>query len=131
MSDVFLTRATRQYAKYAGCTAVVMTGQAAGPIDLLVWSAEFRDTFSSQISASSVAGPNAYAGPGTNSVFTVASTTWTATTAVESDEVAHQPLRQTQLKRSYWQFTIAAGPTPLYAEVLDGDIISTSTPNTP
>lgn len=99
--------------------------------ELLVWSSEFRDTFSSQIEASSTAGPNSYAGPGTNSVFAVAASSWTAIAAKESDETAHAPLRQSLLARSYWKFTMSAGASPLYAEVLDGDMLSDTAPNTP
>lgn len=209
MAAVFLTRQSRQYVKYATCTAVAMTGQTAsygsvtgvattdiitvpgsafvngnaltftsltggaglatgtkyyvigasgttfqlatsqggtainfttnitaGTVlvqtdDLLVWSSEFRDTFSSQIQAASVAGANSYAGPGANTEFTVSSASWTGTTARESDEVAHVPLRQNQLARSYWKFTMSAGASPLYAEVLDGDMLSDTAPNTP
>lgn len=209
MAAVFLTRQSRQFVKYATCTAVAMTGQTAsyGSVtgvaateiitvpgsafidgnaltftsltggaglvtgtkyyvigasaatfqlatsqggtainfttnitaatvlvqtdDLLVWSSEFRDTFSSQIQASSTAGPNSYAGPGINSAFTVAATTWTATTSHESDEVAHKPLRQSQLARTYWKFTMSSGASPLYAEVLEGDMLSDTAPNTP
>jgi hypothetical protein len=207
MAAVFLTRQSRQYVKYATCTAVAMTGQTAsyGSVtgveatniitvpgsafvngnaltftsltggaglvigtkyyvvsvsgtsfqlatsqggtainfttditaatvlvqtdDLLVWSSEFRDTFSSQMEIATVAGNNSYAGPGTNDTFVPLSSSFSA--SHESDEVAHEPLRQSLLARSYWKFTMSSGATPLYAEVLDGDMLSDTAPNTP
>lgn len=128
---------TFQLATSQGGTAINFTTNiTAGTVlvqtdDFLVWSSEFRDTFSSQIQAASVAGANSYAGPGANTEFTVSSASWTGTTARESDEVAHVPLRQNQLARSYWKFTMSAGASPLYAEVLDGDMLSDTAPNTP
>lgn len=99
--------------------------------NLMVWSSEFRDTFSSQIQAASIAGANSYAGPGTNKDMSIIGTTWSTTTDTESDEVAHVPLRFNQLARSYWKFTMSVGASPLYAEVLEGDVISDTAPNTP
>ena len=129
--------ATFKLARSQGGTAINLTTDITAATvllqtnDVLVWSSEFRDTFSSQIAASSTAGPNSYAGPGTNTVFTTSSSTWTATTSKESDEVAHEPLRQTMLARTYWLFTITGFANPLPAEVLEGDIISNNAPNTP
>lgn len=53
--------------------------------------------------------------------------------AEPSDEVAHTPLRQTLLNRSFWIFDRGANATPRYlpAEYQEGDIIATSPPNTP
>jgi hypothetical protein len=50
-----------------------------------------------------------------------------------SDEINHQPLRQTLLNRSFWIFDRGANATPRYlpAEYQEGDIIATSPPNTP
>ena len=100
--------------------------------DILVWSSDFRDTFSSQIKASTISGDNnSYSGPGNNTVLTFHGSSVTATTDIESDEVAHAPLRQSQLARTYWLFTITGFANPLPAEVLDGDTISNSAPNIP
>jgi hypothetical protein len=99
--------------------------------DLLVWSGDFRDVFSSNISVAGPTGNVGYTGPGTNTTLDTTSLSATVTTVDNSDEVAHEPLRQTQLARSYWKFTMSVGASPLYAEVLEGDIISDSPPNTP
>jgi hypothetical protein len=49
--------------------------------------------------------------------------------ATNSDEIAHTPLRQTLLPRSYWKFTMSTVPNTLYAEVLPGDTLSNNAPN--
>ena len=50
-----------------------------------------------------------------------------------SDDVAHKDLRQTATKRTYWRFDFGASATPryAYAEIMNGDIIANSPPNTP
>ncbi len=112
--------------------------------EILVWSGEYRDIFASAISLSSaIAGaPSTYSGPGTltsanflaNPMMPViADNTFTLTpSADKSDEVAHEPLRQTALKRTCWKFDYGAAATPRYgyAFVMDGDIIANNPPET-
>jgi len=61
-----------------------------------------------------------------------ADVTSTVTLTNESDEVAHQPLRQTSLARSFWKFDRGASVEPryLYAEYLLGDQILDNPPET-
>jgi hypothetical protein len=49
-----------------------------------------------------------------------------------SDDVSHNALRQTALKRTFWRFDYGSGELPRYgyAEVLAGDIIADNPPNT-
>lgn len=108
-----------------------------------VWSTEFRDAFQSTFNGTITALGYTYTAsttvPGT--LDHVDSTidglpqvaTQTPVIASESDEVAHQPLRQTLLNRSFWIFDRGASATPRYlpAEYQEGDIIATSPPNTP
>jgi hypothetical protein len=123
--------------------------------ELRVWSSEFRDTFSSSISLTNAESANATvvatsAVSGTASVPGVigsltAHSSWDATVnpatntgtstvsiTTQSDEVAHQPLRQTSLARSFWKFDRGASVSPryLYAEYLQGDQILDNPPET-
>lgn len=123
--------------------------------ELRVWSSEFRDTFSSSVAVDSsinqvdslstltgtASGTVSIPGVG-NVVSTGTSTggsptastdvTSTVTLSEESDEVAHQPLRQTSLARSFWKFDRGASVEPryLYAEYLQGDQILDNPPET-
>lgn len=126
--------------------------------DFLVWSADYRDIFSGLGTAQGTAGGGAKPGGGTygqvplgapqgfgialnpadtTSYFTTSSggveTTYLTGTVkiMASDDVNHEPLRQTFLAKTYWKFTCSTGPSPLYAEVLEGDIIANTAPNTP
>lgn len=124
--------------------------------ELRVWSSEFRDTFSSSVAVESSitqtdSTPSTLIGapsgtisiPGVGNVVSTGTSTGgspTATTSVtsavtlseESDEVAHQPLRQTSLARSFWKFDRGASVEPryLYAEYLQGDQILDNPPET-
>lgn len=140
-TDLYLIRKNQQWVKYSAVTALSVTGPTTTD-EISVWSSEFRDTFSSAvtitpvgltpvagINPSSLSGP--YAIPA--AVFTPGGTsTIAATSPVSSDEVAHEALRQTALKRTFWKFDIGAAATPryLYAWVLEGDIIANNPPDT-
>ena len=126
--------------------------------ELSVWSSEYRDIFSSNIDgtfANSEGGLNgpvykeansqnsviSYNGPG---IASAATTVADATTGLEatrivvisvtnqSDEVAHAPLRQSFLKRTFWKFDRGASAAPryLYAEYIQGDQILDNPPET-
>ena len=127
--------------------------------DFMVWSADFRDIFSGLGTQQGTAGGGAKPGGGNYGAVTLGapqgfgialnpdeatsyftqtppggSETTYLTGAVKimaSDDVNHQPLRQTFLAKTYWKFTCSTGPSPLYAEVLEGDIIANTAPNTP
>lgn len=127
--------------------------------ELNVWSSEYRDIFSSNIdgtfanSGGGLSGPAVYKeansqnsvisynGPG---IASAATTVAAATTGLEaarivvisvtnqSDEVAHEPLRQSFLKRTFWKFDRGASAAPryLYAEYIQGDQILDNPPET-
>lgn len=121
--------------------------------DLMVWSSEFRDIFSglgTQQGSAQPASSNTAATMGAPQGFgigldpTAALTPTNITQGSEtttivvgtpkifvSDDVNHVPLRVTHLPRSYWKFTMSTVPTTLWAEVMEGDILSDSPPNTP
>jgi hypothetical protein len=143
--------ATSQGGAAINFTTDITAGTLLVSIDeILVWSGEYRDIFASAatIAASSVAGnissPCTYSAPGmissaafvtTATIVPTTSTTNTFTptaAASESDETAHEPLRQTALKRTCWKFDYGAAATPRYgyAFVMDGDIIANNPPET-
>lgn len=114
--------------------------------ELLVWSAEFRDQFSSTLAAAQIsegassvppAAPQMSV-PGIGYVDTdlqygtAGETTLNVTPTIGnlSDEAAHEPLRQTLLKRTHWKFDrgSSAAPRYLYATWADGDIICDTQP---
>lgn len=119
--------------------------------ELLVWSTEYRDIFtglgiqggayagsyggiSYKASLGAPQGYGIYADPNqpiTGGIITDGGVLLGEPKATVSDEVGHASLRQSLLARTYWKFTMSTGPTPLYAEVLEGDIISNTAPNTP
>ncbi len=139
------TGATVKLATSQGGTAIDFTTDITAATvlvqtdDLLVWSSEFRDIFSSNISSANVSAlsvTNSFSGPGTDITLSSDATTpdmdvITSAAATQSDEAAHAPLRQTQLARSYWKFTMSTAPTTLWAEVMEGDVLSDTAPNTP
>jgi hypothetical protein len=134
-------------AEYQGGPAIDfttdITNASAGlmqPSEICIWSSEFRDIFSPTgvtLATPALGGSlptmtaalasdlvlNPAVGPSTSGY--VSGTPGTT----NSDEIAHQPLRQTLLPRSYWKFTMSTVPTTLYAEVMEGDIISDTAPN--
>lgn len=142
----------------SGSTAKLATSQGGTAIDfttnitagtlliqtdeLMVWSSEFRDIFSagtvSQQAAKSGSSATSLAGAASAITFTAATlgdlagaTVLQPTVSVStSDEINHQPLRQTFLARTHWKFTMSTGPSPLYATWADGDIIANNPPNT-
>lgn len=122
--------------------SVIVTTQ-----QMRVWSSEFRDQFTTSISgqqftaAGAVAGSFSSSFPGlaTNVEAETATTatpsavsTVTPTISTNSDEVAHNPLRQTFLNKSFWLFDRGASATPRYlpSEYMEGDIIATNPPQT-
>jgi hypothetical protein len=119
--------------------------------ELSVWSSEYRDIFSSNINtggslpvgnmSGSVSSSGSFPGlvnittantGGVSGTSTTAGSSSTLTIVNESDEVAHMPLRQTFLKRSFWKFDRGSSVSPryLYAEYLQGDQILDNPPET-
>lgn len=123
--------------------------------ELFIWSSEFRDIFNK---TNSVFAAPTGALPFTNTAFNVdvalipgslayaqvfdatlpapgfptgGLATASATTSI-SDDINHQPLRQTFLKRSFWKFDRGADISPryLYAEYIQGDQILDNPPET-
>lgn len=139
---------TAKLATSQGGTAINFTTNiTAGTLliqtdELFVWSSEFRDIFSagtvSQFLAKSGSSATTMAGAATAITFSDAilgdiagATILEPTIGVStSDEINHQPLRQTFLARTHWKFTMSTGPSPLYATWADGDIIANNPPNT-
>lgn len=141
--------ATCQLSLTEGGSAVALgTNVTAGSVivttqQMRVWSSEFRDQFSSTIQGvSSGTSPGVFSVsvPGllssaTDTYTAVAppnTATVTPTVGTNSDEVAHNPLRQTFLNRSFWIFDRGASATPRYlpSEYMEGDIIATNPPQT-
>jgi len=144
----------------SGSTAQLATSQGGSAIDfttnitsdttvliqtdeLMVWSAEYRDIFNPEgvsLQTLNVNGvgtlPTMTAALASNLVMNPAAAgpivgyTSGDPSTTNSDEIGHNPLRQTFLARTHWKFTMATGPTPLYATWADGDIIANRPPNT-
>ena len=128
-------------------TAIVSTDA------MRAWSSEFRDIFDNKGSFNQqVPGSSPIAA--TNTTYTadvaIIPQSFTAGTigfgfgvsyvpigtdlrASISDEINHQPLRQTLLNKTFWLFDMGASAQPRYlpAEYQEGDIISTSPPQIP
>jgi len=116
--------------------------------ELFVWSTEYRDIFngSSNLYYSSTGASSALLPVASDLIYSgtvtitppVGGVTPTginvapvsAPYSTTSDEVFHNPLRQTDLARTHWKFTMSTGPSPLYATWADGDIIANNPPNT-
>ena len=131
-----------------------ITAPSAGIVsqpELGVWSSEYRDIFSSNINtggslpvgnmSGSVSSSGSFPGlvnittANTGDLIgftTTIGSSSTLTIVNESDEVAHIPLRQTFLKRSFWKFDRGASAAPryLYAEYMIGDQILDNPPET-
>ena len=122
--------------------SVIVTTQ-----QMRVWSSEFRDQFTTSVQGQqftylgAVAGSFSASFPGlaTDVKGSTGVTTpgmmggiVTPTIATNSDEVAHNPLRQTFLNRSFWIFDRGASATPRFlpSEYMEGDIIATNPPQT-
>lgn len=122
--------------------------------ELLVWSTEYRDIFAG-LGVQGASEPKSQSGVSYNAPFGapqgygiyadpnqgittelvasgIGSVAYLAgqPKATVSDEVGHNPLRQTFLPRTHWKFTMSTGPSPLYATWADGDIIANNPPNT-
>lgn len=120
-----------------------ITAPSAGIVsqpELSVWSSEYRDTFASNVDGSYktnlIDSSSSYSGPGVASASAVPFETVSAQVTInisnQSDEVAHVPLRQTFLKKSFWKFDRggSASPRYLYAEYMQGDQILDNPPET-
>ena len=137
-TDLYLIRKNQQCVKYSAVEALSVTGPATTD-EIEVWSSEFRDIFSSSaqipvvgnVQGGGVAA-GSYSGPGTFSLSATNTTAVAPTSIAASDEVSHEGLRQTALKRTFWKFDLGAASTPryLYAWVLEGDIIANNPPDT-
>lgn len=148
-TDVYLIRKNQQWVKFSAVTDVTVTGPTTTD-EIEVWSGEYRDIFSTSISLAGASLPSTYSAPGMVSSllaqtqnFTVnpgtpggiVTNTYEVTptpSSIVSDETAHEPLRQTALKRTCWKFDYGATATPRYgyAFVMDGDIIANNPPET-
>jgi hypothetical protein len=148
-TDVYLIRKNQQWVKFSAVLDITVTGPTTTD-EIEVWSGEYRDIFSTSISLAGASLPSTYSAPGmvsnllaqTQSFIASPGTPGAITTgtygvtptasASESDEVAHEPLRQTALKRTCWKFDYGAAATPRYgyAFVMDGDIIANNPPET-
>lgn len=127
-----------------------ITSTSAGlmqPSEICIWSNEYRDIFGP--SGITIATPNAPTGTAKGtSLITMTGALAKDVTLVplsgltdgyvsgtpyltNSDQIAHHQLRQTLLARSYWKFTMSTAPNTLYAEIMEGDIISDTAPNIP
>jgi len=148
--------ATCKLAETLGGAAIDLgTGITAGYAiiqrdEIRVWSSEFRDIFTnggtfyadhvsagvtystnSTFTADVAVIPGAFGTGQIGAVATTAQPTATDLRASVSDEINHQPLRQTFLARTHWIFTIENGtPASLAAEWQTGDVIAPYPPNT-
>jgi len=147
--------ATSQGGTFIDITTNITAGTLLIQTDeLMVWSSEFRDIFTA--SPVTISGGLSYSAGGTaanvvaqSAVIASDVTLVPATppvvlpysagysgyisgtlTSTASDEISHNPLRQSFLARTHWKFTMSAGPSPLYATWADGDIIANNPPNT-
>jgi len=116
--------------------------------ELFVWSTEYRDIFngSSNLYYSAAGVTSALLPVASDLIYSGAVTITPPTGGVTpsgigvvpvstpysttSDEIFHNPLRQTDLPRTHWKFIMSTGPSPLYATWADGDIIANNPPNT-
>lgn len=137
-SDLYLIRKNQQWVKYTAVEALSVTG-AATTDEIEMWSAEYRDIFSSSaqvpvvgnVTGGGVAA-GGYSGPGTFSIASTNSTAIAPTSIAASDEVAHEDLRQTKLPQTMWKFDFGAAVAPRYAYAFmeKGDIVSNNPPST-
>lgn len=142
-SDLYLIRKNQQWVKYTAVEALSVTG-AATTDEIEVWSSEYRDIFTPiglYLTASGGMGASAAtmtAIKATNIAVTssggINPTTIVTGTAVatDSDEIAHENLRQTKLPRTAWKFDFGAAVAPRYAYAFVelGDIIANNPPET-
>jgi hypothetical protein len=130
-----------------GSVVAIGTAITAGTVivsqpELCVWSSEYRDIFASNVDGTRQEGGMSgllessnsvmsYSGPGIASATTTGDNVLITVTN-QSDEVAHAPLRQSFLKRTFWKFDRGASAAPryLYAEYLTGDQILDNPPET-
>ena len=139
-TDVYLIRKNQQWVKFSAVMDLTVTGPTTTD-EIEVWSGEYRDIFSSVVTVTAASSsPSSLSGPGTYTgatiTYTHVGTTETnqiaVTAGTASDETAHEPLRQTALKRTCWKFDYGAAATPRYgyAFVMDGDIVANNPPET-
>jgi hypothetical protein len=147
-SDLYLIRKNQQWVKYSAVHALSVTG-AATTDEIEVWSSEFRDIFTpigaavGQTSATgtiptmtglTVVGPTVGTTTVASGVGTISNTTVLSSSiqATNSDEIAHEGLRQTKLPRTAWKFDFGAAVAPryIYAFIELGDIIANNPPET-
>lgn len=142
-TDVYLIRKNQQWVKFSAVLDITVTGPTTTD-EIEVWSGEFRDIFSSAVTVAGNLNPSSLSGPGTYTGATTELTLYTSappqvernlitvTAGAASDETAHEPLRQTALKRTCWKFDYGVAATPRYgyAFVMDGDIVANNPPET-
>jgi hypothetical protein len=142
-TDLYLIRKNQQWVKYTAVEALSVTG-AATTDEIEVWSAEYRDIFTPtglSLTASGVTGSSAptmtaikatdIAVSSSGGINPLTIVTGTAV-ATDSDEIAHEGLRQTKLPRTAWKFDFGASVAPRYAYAFVelGDIIANNPPET-
>ena len=142
-SDLYLIRKNQQWVKYSAVHALSVTG-AATTDEIEVWSSEFRDIFTpigAAVGQTTVAGtiPTmtglTVVGPTVGTSLGVVSNTTVLASSIQatnSDEIAHEGLRQTKLPRTAWKFDFGAAVAPryIYAFIELGDIIANNPPET-
>lgn len=142
-SDLYLIRKNQQWVKYTAVHALSVTG-AATTDEIEVWSSEFRDIFTPagvrvgqtpfpsgiETMTGLLAQNPVLAASGTIGDPALIITGTVA--ATDSDEIAHEGLRQTKLPRTAWKFDFGASVTPRYsyAFIELGDIIANNPPET-
>lgn len=132
--------ATCQLSLTEGGSAVALgTNVTAGSVivtaqQMRIWSSEFRDVFSSSLVGTTIVGPPGFSSsaPGLATTLNYTGNSTALTVGTNSDEVAHEPLRQTFLNKSFWIFDRGASATPRFlpSEYMEGDIIATNPPQT-
>lgn len=122
-SGTVFVMSTNATATIGSLTITVAVVSTADQKLLTVNSGWYRDIFSSQLQAASVSGLNSYSGPGTNQDFSIVGNVWAVTTTLESDEVAHELLRQATWYESLWAFSCTVGAETLVLYYRKYDVI--------
>jgi hypothetical protein len=139
----FTLSATRGGALFNFTTDITAGSITVQTDEIEVWSSEFRDIFTpigAAVGQTSVTGtiPTMTGLTVTNPVVGtisgapgISGVTGTVA-ATNSDEIAHEDLRQTKLPRTAWKFDFGAAVTPRYsyAFIELGDIIANNPPET-
>ena len=140
----FTLSATRGGALFNFTTDITAGSITVQTDEIEVWSSEFRDIFTpigAAVGQTTVAGtiPTmtglTVVGPTVGTSTGVVSNTTVLASSIQatnSDEIAHEDLRQTKLPRTAWKFDFGAAVAPRYsyAFIELGDIIANNPPET-